>query len=136
MPQATVVILLAVVVFIGLRRVVEVRVRGQGERENAGLGVETDRAAVEAGRPDVAVDFGAGERTLGGRHAAASLAVNQLLEDQIAAVLENPGLHQVESGVGFARFAVNVIAFVGPGLRGEEGADGDGQCSFHGGFQR
>ncbi|MNH26941.1 hypothetical protein D3C79_870270 [compost metagenome] len=130
-PQAAVVVGFAIAVFIELRGVIEVRVRGQGQGQNTGLGFEADAAAVQAGGPDIAVDLGPGKRALGARQAAAGLAVDQLFEHQIVALLEDPGLDQVEGGFGIALGTADARVFMGPDLGGEQ-AEGEGQGAFHG----
>lgn len=93
MPQAAIVGLVAVAVFIELRRVVEIRVRSQGQGEDARVVREADRAAVQAGGPDVAIDLGTGKAALGCGRAATGFAIDQLFEHQVAAVFEYAGVH-------------------------------------------
>ncbi|MNL53286.1 hypothetical protein D3C87_1765200 [compost metagenome] len=90
--------------------------RCQRQGEDAGLLFKAHSRTVETGRPDVAEHLGTGKRTFGGRDATAGLAVDQLLEHQIVAFLEDAGIDQVESGVGFAFVALNALGIVGPGL--------------------
>ncbi|MNE82582.1 hypothetical protein D3C80_1793150 [compost metagenome] len=105
--------------------------RGQGQGQDAGLGVEAYAAAVKTGGPHVTVDLGAGKRALGRGQAAAGLAVDQLLEHQVVTLLVDPGMDQIEGGLGIAFGTGDAGAFMGPGLGGEQG-EGEGECAFHG----
>src|SRR6185312_5939209 len=60
-PQVAVVVRVAVAVFIEQRGVVEVRVSGDGESEDAAVVLEADQVGIERGRPDVGEHAAAGE---------------------------------------------------------------------------
>ena len=61
MPARAVIGRIAIAVFVEQRCVVKVRMRGNGERQDAGTFSKADRRGIELGRPDVGVHFGANE---------------------------------------------------------------------------
>ncbi|MFZ0494944.1 MAG: hypothetical protein WBE80_06210 [Methylocella sp.] len=57
-----------------VRAIVEVRVKGHGQRDDPLLGVEADGRTVEAGRPDIGVNTAPSERAGRGGPVGAGLA--------------------------------------------------------------
>jgi hypothetical protein len=67
MPGRAVILRVAVAVFVFQRSIVEIRVAGGGERQNAGSGFEPHHRRVKCRRPDIGPDRRAGQVPDGGR---------------------------------------------------------------------
>src|SRR5690606_14687791 len=98
--EVAVVVEAAVAVLVEQRRVVEVRVRRDGEGEDARLGLEADRVGIDRGRPDVGEDLAAGQLTARRRLAVAGPAGYGHVEDGDIALGADLRMHDVERGGG------------------------------------
>eukprot|EP00160_Parvularia_atlantis_P002415 Unigene12000_Nuclearia_a/m.36496 Unigene12000_Nuclearia_a/g.36496 ORF Unigene12000_Nuclearia_a/g.36496 Unigene12000_Nuclearia_a/m.36496 type:complete len:369 (-) Unigene12000_Nuclearia_a:395-1501(-) len=127
-PEVAVVVELAVAVLVVQRRVVEVRMRGDRHRQDAGAFFETDFVRVDGGRPHVGEHIAAGQ--LAGRRgrALAGLAGHRHVERGDVLLGADLGVDDVEIGghglVGGGRNA----AGVGLAVMGVHAADGQREC--------
>ena len=73
-------------VLLAIGSIVEIRMEGDGERDDPLVLLEADIAAVERGRPDIGIDLRPFELAGGGRRRLAGIGADAGAEDGMAVI--------------------------------------------------